>query len=182
MDNDFIDNVSSLSDIKSLDLVDRFRRFPCTEIISSIESTNQDDGWQLSKHNVRERNTAMFLNELMSDVYFIFNSTISTGQTTIRIPAHKYVLCTSSSVFYAMFYGPLADENCEIKVEDVEADAFITMLRFPFFPFMSKFFNFFFVLFPDIYTVIKLILNLIPFFPFYIVPRSIFYHIYLRCV
>ncbi|KAJ6218230.1 hypothetical protein RDWZM_009387 [Blomia tropicalis] len=130
MDNDFIDNVSSLSDIKSLDLVDRFRRFPCTEIISSIESTNQDDGWQLSKHNVRERNTAMFLNELMSDVYFIFNSTISTGQTTIRIPAHKYVLCTSSSVFYAMFYGPLADENCEIKVEDVEADAFITMLRY----------------------------------------------------
>jgi BTB/POZ domain-containing protein 3/6 len=44
------------------------------------------------------------------------------------IPAHKYVLATGSSVFYAMFYGGLA-ENKEIRVPDVEPSAFLTMLR-----------------------------------------------------
>ncbi len=26
-----------------------------------------------------------------------------------RIPAHKYILCTGSTVFYAMLYGSLAE-------------------------------------------------------------------------
>lgn len=45
------------------------------------------------------------------------------------IPAHKYVLATGSSVFYAMFYGGLAENNLEIRVPDVDPTAFLTMLR-----------------------------------------------------
>lgn len=45
------------------------------------------------------------------------------------IPAHKYVLATGSSVFYAMFYGGLADNKQEIKVPDVEPSAFLTLLK-----------------------------------------------------
>lgn len=46
------------------------------------------------------------------------------------IPAHKYILATGSSVFYAMFYGGLAENKQEIKVPDVEPTAFLTLLRY----------------------------------------------------
>lgn len=45
------------------------------------------------------------------------------------IPAHKYVLATGSSVFFAMFYGGLAEAKDEIEVPDVEPSAFLTMLK-----------------------------------------------------
>lgn len=45
------------------------------------------------------------------------------------IPAHKYVLATGSSVFYAMFYGGLAECKEEIEVPDVEPSAFLTLLK-----------------------------------------------------
>lgn len=45
------------------------------------------------------------------------------------IPAHKYVLATASSVFYAMFYGGLAECKQEIEVPDVEPSAFLTLLK-----------------------------------------------------
>lgn len=45
------------------------------------------------------------------------------------IPAHKYVLATGSSVFYAMFFGGLAEDKLEITVPDVEPQAFLTLLK-----------------------------------------------------
>lgn len=54
---------------------------------------------------------------------------IVSGHTQ-RIPSHKYILATASSVFYAMFYGGLADTKEEIEVPDVEPTAFLTLLRF----------------------------------------------------
>lgn len=54
---------------------------------------------------------------------------VDTVQT---IPAHKYILATGSSVFYAMFYGGLAENKQEIKVPDVEPSAFLTLLRYVF--------------------------------------------------
>lgn len=54
---------------------------------------------------------------------------IISGHTQ-RIPSHKYILATGSSVFYAMFYGGLADTKEEIEVPDVEPTAFLTLLRF----------------------------------------------------
>ena len=99
-----------------------------TPLLSGPEQT-ADPNWQAFKNSVRERNAAMFNNELMSDVLFIVGQ---KGQSPARIPAHKYVLATGSSVFYAMFYGGLAEENLEIEIPDVEPSAFLTLLRYPF--------------------------------------------------
>ncbi|KAI5705836.1 hypothetical protein M8J76_014087 [Diaphorina citri] len=85
-----------------------------------------DPNWQASKPTVRERNAAMFNNELMADVKFVVGS---SGHTQ-TIPAHKYVLATGSSVFYAMFYGGLAENKEEIEVPDVEPSAFLTLLKY----------------------------------------------------
>ena len=42
----------------------------------------------------------------------------------------RYILATGSSVFYAMFYGGLAEDRDHIDVPDVEPVAFLAMLRY----------------------------------------------------
>ncbi|KAH8271323.1 hypothetical protein KR018_006599 [Drosophila ironensis] len=88
-----------------------------------------DPNWQASKATVLERNAAMFNNELMSDIKFIVGGEFDMDPIQ-TIPAHKYILATGSSVFYAMFYGGLAENKQEIKVPDVEPTAFLTLLRY----------------------------------------------------
>ncbi|CAH1970752.1 unnamed protein product [Acanthoscelides obtectus] len=85
-----------------------------------------DPNWQATKSTVRERNAAMFNNDLMADIRFL----VGTPGSTQLIPAHKYVLATGSSVFYAMFYGGLAECTEEIEVPDVEPSAFLTLLKY----------------------------------------------------
>lgn len=85
-----------------------------------------DPNWQATKATIRERNAAMFSNELMADIHFL----VGPKGTSQRIPAHKYVLATGSSVFYAMFYGGLAEDNCDIEIPDVEPAAFLALLRY----------------------------------------------------
>ncbi|GAB0100025.1 BTB/POZ domain-containing protein 6 [Sergentomyia squamirostris] len=85
-----------------------------------------DPNWQATKPTVRERNAAMFNNELMADIKFA----VGTDDHVQTIPAHKYVLATGSSVFYAMFYGGLAEHKSEIRVPDVEPSAFLTLLKY----------------------------------------------------
>ena len=51
-------------------------------------------------------------NEHMSDIKFIVN-----GE---KLHAHKFVLALDSEVFYAMFYGPMADDRKEIDIVDCE--------------------------------------------------------------
>ena len=87
------------------------------------------DDWQATKKTMQERNAVMYNNELMADVHFIVGSEASSCR---RIPAHKYMLATGSSVFYAMFYGPLAEDREEIPVPDVEPEAFLNMLQWVF--------------------------------------------------
>lgn len=41
----------------------------------------------------------------------------------------QYVLAVGSSVFYAMFYGDLAEVKPEIHIPDVEPAAFLIMLK-----------------------------------------------------
>ncbi|KAL5284365.1 BTBD6.2 family protein [Megaselia abdita] len=94
---------------------------------SSNVNDTADPNWQATKSTVLERNAAMFNNELMSDVRFVVGIDADNVQT---IPAHKYILATGSSVFYAMFYGGLAEIKQDIKVPDVEPAAFLTLLRY----------------------------------------------------
>lgn len=68
----------------------------------------------------------MFNNELMSDCHFM----VGRPPKTERIPGHKYVLATGSSVFFAMFYGSLADENSkDVVIPEVEPAAFLNLLK-----------------------------------------------------
>lgn len=62
----------------------------------------------------------------MANVYFNVGSDLGPAK---KFPAHKYVLATGSTVFYAMFFGGLADDKEVIDVPDVEPVAFLTMLR-----------------------------------------------------
>lgn len=54
---------------------------------------------------------------------------LPTTDNIQTIHAHKYVLATGSSVFYAMFFGGLAENKKEIKVPDVEPAAFLALFK-----------------------------------------------------
>ena len=82
------------------------------------------DDWQSSKKTVLQRNAYMFDNDLMSDVSF------ACGESSRLFHAHKYVLATSSSVFYAMFYGDLAQKESTIHIKDTDEESFKEFLRF----------------------------------------------------
>ncbi|XP_067894599.1 BTB/POZ domain-containing protein 6-B isoform X3 [Heterodontus francisci] len=91
----------------------------------------QNSNWQSFYPTLRERNAMMYNNELMADVHFIVGSPGSSQ----RVPAHKYILAVGSSVFYAMFYGELAEDKSDIHIPDVEPAAFLILLNFSPLPF-----------------------------------------------
>lgn len=62
----------------------------------------------------------------MSDVTFV----VRDGEDKKYIPAHKYVLATSSPVFYAMFYGNLAEKSSEIHLPDADSSSFLAFLKY----------------------------------------------------
>lgn len=68
----------------------------------------------------------MFNNKLLSDVNF----TVGKGEEKCRIPGHKYVLAIGSPVFYAMFYGGMAEQGKEIFISDCESESFLELLRY----------------------------------------------------
>ena len=82
------------------------------------------DDWQSTKKTVLQRNAYMFDNELMSDVSF------TCGESRRIFHAHKYVLATSSAVFFAMFYGEIPPKEFPIRIEDAEEESFKEFLRF----------------------------------------------------
>ena len=82
------------------------------------------DDWQSSKKTVLQRNAYMFDNELMSDVAF------TCGESHRIFHAHKYVLATSSAVFFAMFHGEIPPKEFPICIEDAEEESFNAFLRF----------------------------------------------------
>ena len=86
-------------------------------------AVNEEEKWQAKKSTVLERNSFMLNNSLMSDIKFVFpNNTI--------IPAHKYVLAISSSVFFSMFYSDETESRNTIEITDCEAAFFLNFLRF----------------------------------------------------
>ena len=91
---------------------------------SVIMVSKYHDDWQSSKKTVLQRNAYMFDNELMSDVSF------TCGESRRIFHAHKYVLATSSAVFFAMFYGELPPKEFPIRIEDAEEESFKEFLRF----------------------------------------------------
>ena len=84
----------------------------------------QDVDWQSTKKTVLERSRHMFNNPFMSDVEF------SCEGSDKKLFAHKYVLATSSAVFYAMFYGELAEKNSVVHLSDTNEDILEEFLRY----------------------------------------------------
>ena len=84
-----------------------------------------DNDWQSTKKTVLERNSHMFNNPLMSDIKF------TCGESKRKyFYAHKYVLATSSAVFFTMFYGDLAEKGPTIHLPDTDEETFEAFLRF----------------------------------------------------
>lgn len=93
----------------------------------TYDSPSESQNWQTTKSCLRERNKFMFNNELLSDVYFVVGKTSENRKT---IPGHKFVLAISSPVFFAMFYGRMADQKKDIAITDCEPDSFLELLRY----------------------------------------------------
>ena len=89
-----------------------------------MAKSEQDGDWQSTKNTVLERSRHMFNNPFMSDIMF------SCEGSDKKFFAHKYVLSTSSAVFYAMFYGKLAEKNSVVQLSDTNDENLEEFLRF----------------------------------------------------
>ena len=85
-------------------------------------------GWQLKCNSLLERNSQMLNNSLLSDVSFVVVE--DEAAPNEPIPAHKYILAISSPVFFAMFYGEIAEKTNTIKIPDSDNDSFVQFLSF----------------------------------------------------
>ena len=93
-----------------------------------------DDNWQTKRSTIRERTKFIFNNELLSDVKFVVpashNEIESRKSQMKRIPAHKFILAISSPVFYAMFYGEMAETSGTIQLPDCDYESLLELFRF----------------------------------------------------
>ena len=89
-----------------------------------------EENWQMKRSTVAERTSFIFDNELLSDVNFVVPA--SNGEIELKkmIPAHKFVLAISSPVFFAMFYGQMAETTDAIELPDCHYDSLLEMFRF----------------------------------------------------
>ena len=92
-----------------------------------------DYNWQTKRPTISERTKFIFNNELLSDVNFIApasNSESESWKSQKSIPAHKFVLAISSPVFYAMFYGELAETASTIELPDCDYESLLELFRY----------------------------------------------------
>ena len=93
-----------------------------------------DHNWQTKRPNISERTKFMFNNELLSDVKFVVpashNQSERRKSRKCMIPAHKFVLAISSPVFYAMFYGEMAETSDTIQLPDCDYESLLEFFRF----------------------------------------------------
>ncbi|XP_052077379.1 BTB/POZ domain-containing protein 2-like [Mytilus californianus] len=78
--------------------------------------------WQIGK-SLSDRMKYMLDNQLMCDVTF------HVGIDKTPIKAHKYMLASSSPVFYSMFEGPLAEKGT-VEIADMKPEYFNMILLF----------------------------------------------------
>ena len=85
-----------------------------------------------TRYTIKERCKFMFNNELLSDVKFVVRDAEggSESMARVKIPAHKFLLAISSPVFYAMFYGELAEKKDSIDISDCHHASLLELFRF----------------------------------------------------
>ena len=89
-----------------------------------------EENWQTKRSTIVERTTFIFNNELLSDVKFAVPVSTDQSKSKKVIPAHKFVLAISSPVFYAMFYGQMAETKDSIELPDCGYESLLEMFRF----------------------------------------------------
>ena len=89
-----------------------------------------DDNWQTELPTLVERTAFIFNNEILSDVKFVVPVSIGESESKKVIPAHKFVLAISSPVFFAMFYGQMAETKDSIELPDCEYESLLELFRF----------------------------------------------------
>ena len=89
-----------------------------------------DENWQTALSTITQRTTFIFNNELLSDVRFVVPVSTEQGGINMAIPAHKFVLAISSPVFFAMFYGQMAETKDSIELPDCEYESLLELFRF----------------------------------------------------
>ena len=88
------------------------------------------ENWQTKCLAIAERTTFIFNTEVLSDVKFVVPASSGESESRKVIPAHKFVLAISSPVFYAMFYGQMAETKDSIELPDCEYDSLLEMFRY----------------------------------------------------
>eukprot|EP00112_Aurelia_sp_Birch-Aquarium-sp1_P026426 Seg937.3 transcript_id=Seg937.3/GoldUCD/mRNA.D3Y31 product="BTB/POZ domain-containing protein 2" protein_id=Seg937.3/GoldUCD/D3Y31 len=89
----------------------------------NIRNESEHEHWQAREPTWKGRLAHLYKNDVMSDITF--------KVTDKRINAHKLLLASASSVFHAMFYGPVAETNTEIEIIDCpNAEDFKEFLSF----------------------------------------------------
>ena len=89
-----------------------------------------EEDWQTKCSAVANRTTFIFNTEVMSDVKFVVPASIGESESKKVIPAHKFVLAISSPVFFAMFYGQMAETTDSIELPDCEYESLLELFRF----------------------------------------------------
>ena len=89
-----------------------------------------NSNWQTKRSTIVERTTFIFNNQLLSDVKFVVSVSTDDSESKKVISAHKFVLAISSPVFYAMFYGQLAETTDSIELPDCDYESLLELFRF----------------------------------------------------
>ena len=89
-----------------------------------------EDNWQTKLPTLVERTAFIFNNEILSDVKFVVPMSIGESESKKVIPAHKFVLAISSPVFFAMFYGRVAETKDSIELPDCDYESLLELFRF----------------------------------------------------
>ena len=97
--------------------------------------TAVDESWETKRSTIKERTAFLHNNELMNDVKFVVpasNDDNSRAQkkAKMEIPAHKFVLAISSPVFYATFYGQMAETTDSVELPDCEYESLLEFFRY----------------------------------------------------
>ena len=108
-------------------------RIPCNQKGTITAMATLDDNWQTKRSTISERTKFIFNNELLSDVKFEVPASHNESESRKSqkcIPAHKFILAISSPVFYAMFYGEMAETAGTIQLPDCDYESLLELFRF----------------------------------------------------
>ena len=96
----------------------------------SLDVASKDFWSATGSCTIGERCKFMFNNELLSDVEFALLDAEGESKSMKKISAHKFLLAISSPVFYAMFYGELAEKKDSIYISDCDYESLSELFRF----------------------------------------------------